>query len=388
MHKISALNKISESGLSKFPEDYIITNDIESAEGILVRSHDMRDMEFSKNLLAIARAGVGVNNIPIDRCAQEGIVVFNTPGANANAVKELVLSGILLAARNLPAALEWTKSLTKNIASEVEKGKGQFAGNEIKGKTLGIIGLGYIGVSVANTMEKLGMNVIGYDPFISVKAAHELSRKIPLVSDLGGLLPNCDYISIHVPAMESTKNMISEKEFAKMKPGVCLLNFARDLLVNDADLLAAIDAGIVKKYITDFPNDTLHCKDGVVCLPHLGASTEEAEEHCAVMAAEQLIDYLENGNIANSVNYPKCNMGPLAQSAAAARVCILNKNMAGMLTRITGIFANMNVNISDMVNKSKGDFSYTVLDVDTAIDCDQLRKELEFEGIIAVRILK
>jgi len=388
MHTIATLNKISASGLERFPDDYIITDDISSAEGILVRSHDMLEMNFSENLLAIARAGAGVNNIPIARCAEEGIVVFNTPGANANAVKELVLSGILLAARNLPDALEWTKTLESDVASKVEKGKAQFAGNEIRGKTLGIIGLGYIGVGVANTTEKLGMNVIGYDPFISVKAAHELSRKIPLVNALEEMLPKCDYISIHVPAMESTKHMIGEKQFSMMKKGVCFLNFSRDTLVDDDALLNAIGSGIVQKYITDFPNDKLLGKEGVVCLPHLGASTEEAEELCAIMAADQMIEYLENGNIANSVNYPTCNMGPLEHSAAACRVCILNRNMAGMLTKITGIFANLNVNISDMVNKSKGDYSYTVLDVDSDVDHDEIKKQLQFDGIIAVRILQ
>ena len=388
MYNIHVLNKIAESGLKKFPEDYKFTDDIDQADGILVRSHEMKDMFFSKNLLAIARAGAGVNNIPIDRCAKEGIVVFNTPGANANAVKELVLSGMLLAARNLPDALEWTKTLTSNVAQDVEKGKGQFAGSEIKGKTLGVIGLGYIGVSVANTAEKLGMDVIGYDPFINVKAAHELSRKIPLVNELSEILPKCDYISIHVPAMESTKNMINAKQFAQMKKGVFFLNFSRDNLVNDADLLDAIQSGIVKKYITDFPNDALQGKEGVVSIPHLGASTEEAEEQCAIMAAEELIDYLENGNITNSVNYPKCNMGPFDHSNAANRICILNMNVSGMITKITGIIANMNINISDMINKSKGDFAYTVLDVDTKVDCDQLKKELAFDGIISVRVLK
>lgn len=387
MHTIATLNKIAAVGLERFPDDYVISDNVNLAEGILVRSHDMLDMNFSENLLAIARAGAGVNNIPVARCADEGIVVFNTPGANANAVKELVLSGIFLAARNLPAALEWTKTLKNNVASEVEKGKAQFAGNEIRGKTLGIIGLGYIGVGVANTTEKLGMNVIGYDPFISVKAAHELSRKIPLVNALDEMLPKCDYISIHVPALESTKHMIGEKQFAMMKKETCFLNFSRDSLVDDDALLAAINSGIIKKYITDFPNDKLIGNNGIVCLPHLGASTDEAEELCAIMAADQLIEYLENGNIINSVNYPNCNMGPLEHSAAARRICILNRNIAGMLTRITGIFANMNVNISDMVNKSKGDYSYTVLDIDTDVNHDELRKQLQFDGIIAVRIL-
>jgi len=346
----------------------------------------MLKMEFSKNLLAIARAGAGVNNIPIDRCAEEGVVVFNTPGANANAVKELVLSGMFIAARNLLNALEWTKTLTSNVAEEIEKGKKQFTGHEIKGKTLGIIGLGYIGVIVANAAEKLGMKVIGHDPSINWKAAHELSHKIPVVNELGEMLPKCDYLSIHVPATESTKGMINQRRFSQMKNGVCFLNFSRDNLVNEKDLLDAIDAGIVKKYITDFPNDYLLGKKGVVCLPHLGASTEEAEEVCAVMAADQMIDYLENGNIKNSVNYPTINLGPFENSPAECRVCILNKNIPSMLQKITTALAN--VNISDMVNKSKGDFACTMLDIDSNIDCEELTELLDFEGIISARIIK
>ena len=389
MYKINILNKISDKGLARFNGGYAFTDDIDSAQAVLVRSHDMKEMEFSEDLISIARAGAGVNNIPTDRCADQGIVVFNTPGANANAVKELALSGILLAARNLPEALEWAKTLDKDIAKEVEKGKERFAGTEIKGKNLGIIGLGFIGVIVANAAERLGMKVIGYDPFINVKAAHELSSNIPIVRVLGEMLPECDYISIHVPAMESTKGMIGKKEFSRMKKGVCFLNFSRDNLVNDVELIAAIEAGIVKKYITDFPNDKLKGNDKIICLPHLGASTTEAEELCSIMAAEQTMDYLENGNITNSVNYPTCHMVPMVNSQAAFRVCILNKNKAGMLTQITGVFARMKVNISDMVNKSKGDFAYTVLDVDSEVDYVELERELMgIEGVIRIRILK
>jgi len=387
MYKIATLNKISPAGLSRFTDEYVLTDDHGNAEGILVRSHDMLNMEFSPDLLAIARAGAGVNNIPIKRCAEEGIVVFNTPGANANAVKELVLSALFLASRNLPEALEWAKTLTQDVAKSVEKGKGQFAGNEIKGKTLGIIGLGAIGVLVANDAEKLGMNVIGYDPFMTVQAAHELSRKIPVVTDLGDLLPKCDYVSIHVPAMESTKGMIDKNRFAQMKKGICFLNFSRDNLVKHDDLLEAIQAGIVKKYITDFPDDHLLGKEGVVCIPHLGASTEEAEDHCAEMAADQLIDYLENGNITNAVNYPACNMGPF-QNASVCRICVLNRNIPTMLNKITGTFADINVNIGDMINKNKGDYAYTMLDIDSDINTEEIMRQLNFEGIISVRIIK
>jgi len=386
MHTITTLNKIAETGLNRFSDGYIFTDDLDSAEGILVRSHDMQNMTFSKNLHAIARAGAGVNNIPVERCSEEGIVVFNTPGANANAVKELVLSGMFLAARNLIGAVEWTRTLTSDVAAEVEKGKSQFAGSEIRGKTLGIIGLGYIGVLVANAAEKLGMKVVGYDPSINWKAAHELSRKIPVMSDLGEMLPKCDYISIHVPALASTKGMIDRKRFSQMKPGVCFLNFSRDNLVNEEDLLEAINAGIVNKYITDFPNDNLLGKAGVICLPHLGASTAEAEEVCAVMAADQMINYLENGNISNSVNFPSISLGSFDSSFAECRICILNKNIPSMLQKITTALAN--VNISDMVNKSKGDFACTMLDIDSRVDCDELKKLLDFAGIISVRIIK
>ena len=386
MRKIATLNKISAAGLSRFTDEYTVMDDMDAAEGILVRSHDMRNMTFSNNLLAIARAGAGVNNIPVGRCSEEGIVVFNTPGANANAVKELAISAMLLAARNLPDALDWMKTLTDDVAREVEKGKSRFAGSEIRGKTLGIIGLGAIGVLVANTAEKLGMKVIGHDPFITVHAAHELSNKIAMVTDMDEMLPRCDYLSIHVPSIESTKDMIDKSRFARMKKGVCFLNFSRDNLVNQEDLLDAIRAGVVKKYITDFPNDGLLGEEGVICLPHLGASTEEAEEVCAVMAVNQMMDYLENGNITNSVNFPSANMGHFDHTTAVARVCILNKNIPAMLRKITSVFEN--INISDMINKSKGDFACTIIDIDSEIDDEELKQLLAFEGIIAVRIIR
>ena len=386
MYKIATLNKISPKGLGLFNGGYVFTDSIDEAHGVLVRSQDMLGMSFPDSLLAIARAGAGTNNIPVGECSEKGIVVFNTPGANANAVKELVIAAMFLAARNLPDALEWAKTLTRDVASAVEKGKSRFAGYEIKGKTLGIVGLGAIGVLVANTAEKLGMRVMGYDPFITVDAAHQLSNKIPVVADIGVLLPECDYLSIHIPAMESTKGMFGRERFAQMKEGVSFLNFSRSDLVVDDALLEAIGSGVVGKYITDFPNDALLGQKGVICLPHLGASTEEAEDGCAVMASDQLIDYLENGNITNSVNYPTCSMGPFDNASAVCRVCIINKNIPAMLSKITGIISD--VNISDMINKSRGNYAYTMIDVDSEVDSGELIKRLKFDGIVAVRIIK
>lgn len=389
MYQIATLNKISPVGLGLFTSDYTFTEEVSQAHGIMVRSQDMLTMEFSPNLMAIARAGAGVNNIPLDRCSKGGIVVFNTPGANANAVKELVLAGMFLAARNIPAALEFTKGLTATdeVAVAVEKGKGAFAGTEVLGKTLGVIGLGAIGVLVANTAQKLGMEVIGYDPNITVRAAHELSNKIPMASELEDLLPKCDYITIHVPALPATKGMINSKRFDQMKPGVVLLNFSRDTLVNDDNLIGALKSGKVRKYVTDFPNNMLLGRDNVIAIPHLGASTEEAEDNCAVMAADQLIDYLENGNITNSVNYPDCSLGKFPPDVKA-RICIVNKNVPTVLGKITGTFANMNINIRDMVNRSWGDFAYTMLDVDSDVSEADLKKVLFMEEIIALRVIQ
>ena len=386
MHKIATLNKISAAGLARFNGDFEFTDDLGAANGIVVRSHNMLNMDFGSSLLAIARAGAGVNNIPAGRCAERGIVVFNTPGANANAVKELVLASLFLAARNLPAALDWVSTLKSGVAEEVEKGKGRFAGSEIRGKTLGIIGLGSVGVLVANAAEKLGMRVIGHDPFITVRAAHELSNKIPMAPNMGDILPKCDYLSIHVPVMESTKDMFDHKMFAQMKKGVCFINFSRGGLVCEDDLFDALGAGIVQKYITDFPNDNCVGREGIVCLPHLGASTEEAEEQCALMAVDQLIDYLENGNITNSVNFPTSSMGPFDNSGAICRVCIFNKNIPAMLKKITAIFAD--INIRDMLNKSQGDYAYTMIDIDSDVDSGELIERLRIEGVIAVRVIK
>ncbi len=387
MYRIATLNKISPVGLARFTDDYSITEKLEEANGIMVRSQKMHDMEFSPELLAIARAGAGVNNIPVDRCAQSGVVVFNAPGANANAVKELVICGMIMAARNIPGGLAWVKTLSDDVSKAVEKGKSQFAGSEISGKTLGVIGLGAIGVLVANAAQKLGMKVIGYDPYLTLKAAHNLSNKIPVMNDLSSLLPSCDFVTIHVPVNGDTKDMIDAKCFDQMKDGAVFLNFARDTLVEDEAFVKAISGSKLKYYVSDFPNDKVIKNDKIILTPHLGASTQEAENNCAAMAAEELMDYIENGNITNSVNYPQCSMGPL-NSEAAARVCILNKNIPSMLGKITGIMAEMNINIRDMTNKSRGEYACTLIDIDGDINEDGLSKALSTDGIIKARILK
>ena len=384
MYKIAALNKISSKGLDRFSDKYTLVDDVNEANGILVRSQDMHSMEFSDKLYAIARAGAGVNNIPVDKCSKNGIVVFNTPGANANAVKELVLTSILMSSRNIFSAIEWTKTLTIDVSKTVEKNKSQFAGHEIKGKILGVIGLGSIGVMVANAAEDLGMNVLGYDPYLSVNSAHELSRTITLFEALDSILPKCDYVTIHVPFMENTKELINEKKFSIMKDGVCLLNFSRDQIVSETAVIKALQSGKVRKYITDFPTEQFLCIDNVVCIPHLGASTKESEENCARMAVDQLMDFLENGNILNSINFPSCSLGICTTTA---RIAVLNKNVPAMLGKITGILADMNINISDLINRSKGDLAYTLIDVDSPVNEAELKKALSVEGIIAVRVM-
>ncbi|MDR1135472.1 MAG: 3-phosphoglycerate dehydrogenase [Clostridiales Family XIII bacterium] len=385
MYKIAALNKISSAGIERLTDKYQITNDVNSANGILVRSQDMHDMQFSNNLMAIARAGAGVNNIPLEQCSEQGIVVFNTPGANANAVKELVLTGLLMSARNLSSAIAWTKTLTEDVSKTVEKNKSQFAGEEINGKTLGVIGLGFIGVLVANAAERLGMKVLGYDPYISIKSAHELSRTINIYDSLDAVLPLCDYITIHVPFMEDTLGLFNEKSFAAMKNDVVLLNFSRDKIVKDTDVLRAISQGKIRKYVTDFPTDQFVNADKVICIPHLGASTKESEENCAIMAVDEMMDYLENGNISHSVNYPKCTMG---LSTAPARVSILNRNVPSMLQMITGTFAGMGININDMLNRSKDGYAYTLLDIDSKVDENELKRAFaNKDGIISVRVI-
>lgn len=384
MYKISILNKISPKGLERFNSQYTIINESEEANGILVRSQDMHSMILSDKLLAISRAGAGVNNIPVDLCSEKGIVVFNTPGANANAVKELVLTGILMTARNVTNAIAWAKTIKEDVSKTVEKNKSQFAGHEIKGKSLGVIGLGSIGVMVANAAENLGMNVLGYDPYLSIKSAHELSSTIDIYDSLDLVLPYCDYITIHVPYMENTKEMINEERFEMMRDGVCLLNFSRDKIVHEQDVTKAIKSGKVRKYVTDFPSEQILCLEDAICIPHLGASTKESEENCARMAVDQLMDYMENGNITNSVNFPNCSLGIIT---AKSRIAILNKNIPAILGKVTGILANMNINISNLNNRSKGDLAYTLIDVDSEVDEAELKNALGVNGIISARVI-
>lgn len=356
MYKIATLNKISPAGLSRFNEAYIITDKAEEADGILVRSQDMHEMEFSGDLKAVARAGAGVNNIPLDRCAQEGIVVFNTPGANANAVKELVLCGLLLAARNVPAALDWAKTLTEDVSKAVEKGKSQFAGHEITGKTLGIIGLGAIGRKVADAAKSLGMEIVGYDPYY-VSGGEGIS----VYTDIEEMLGLCDYITLHLPANETTKGMVDSTLFAAMKDGAVLLNFSRDKLVNDMDLAAALETGKVSRYVTDFPNDNLVGRKNVVLLPHLGASTEEAEDNCAAMAADEIRGYFENGNIINSVNFPKLDMGSLEKGI---RLSFIVKDMADPAAEILKMLSSVDVQVSKVMASRRPDgISYVLVEV-------------------------
>mgnify|MGYP002545817222 CR=1 FL=1 len=385
MYKIGTLNKISPVGLARLTDDYTVVEDVAEANGIILRSYDMHEMELSDNLLAVGRAGAGVNNIPLDKCAEQGIVVFNAPGANANAVKELCLTGMLLAARNVPAGLAWASTLTgtEGVGKAVEKGKGQFAGTEIKGKTLGVIGLGAIGVLVANAAETLGMKVIGYDPFLSVKAAHSLSNTIDIVDALKDLYPQCDYISIHVPVMDDTKGMIDAEAIAQMKDGVVFLNFARDKLVNDTDMLAALESGKVKKYVTDFPNDAVIGKEGVIATPHLGASSAEAEDNCAIMAADEIMDYLENGNLHNSVNLPEAVMA----RSGVQRLCILHRNVPGMLARITTLLSQDGVNVENLSNTSRGNYAYTLVDLGAAVEEPVLADIRALEQVIRLRVL-
>ena len=355
MYKISTLNKISPAGLSRFNEEYILTDKAEEADGILVRSQDMHEMEFSDNLHAVARAGAGVNNIPLERCAQEGIVVFNTPGANANAVKELVLCGLLLAARNVPAALDWAKTLTEDVSKTVEKGKSQFAGHEITGKTLGIVGLGAIGRKVAAAAKSLGMEIVGYDPYY-VSGGEGIS----VYTDLEEMLGLCDYITLHLPANETTKGMVDSTLFSAMKDGAVLLNFSRDKLVNDMDLAAALESGKVSQYVTDFPNDNLVDRKNIILLPHLGASTEEAEDNCAAMAADEIRNYFENGNIINSVNFPELNMGALDKGT---RLSFIVKDMADPAAEILKMLSAADVQVSKVMASRRSDgISYVLIE--------------------------
>lgn len=387
MFKIKCLNPISKYGLNLMTSNYEVTDDVNEANGILVRSASMHEMELPDALEAVARAGAGVNNIPLDKCAEKGIVVFNTPGANANGVKELVIAGLLLGARDITGGIEWVKANASDsaIGKSMEKAKKQFAGNEITGKTLGIVGLGAIGILVANTAIDLGMKVIGYDPYISVNSALHLSTHVQVCDRLEDLVPQCDFLSVHVPLMDSTRGMINEEVFDLMKDGTVLLNFARDLLVNDDDLEKAIEAGKVKRYVTDFPNAKTANMKNVIATPHLGASTEESEDNCAMMAVREMMDYLENGNIVNSVNFPKCEMGSVK---GQVRICIFNKNVPNMIGQFAGVLANCGVNIASMNNNSKGDLAYTLIDTDQDIDNSVVEKLTAIPEVFKVRIIR
>lgn len=386
MFRYHCLNPVADVGLEKFTGEYEAVGGINEADAVLVRSAVMHDMEFGKNLKVVARAGAGVNNIPLDRCAEEGIVVFNTPGANANGVKELVIAGMLLASRDIVGGIQWVQEYEEDgqIAKQAEKQKKKFAGCELQGKKLGVIGLGAIGVLVANAAVHLGMDVYGYDPYISVDGAWQLSRSIHHANTVDELYRECDYITIHVPAMEATKGMINKDAVSLMKENVVVLNFARDVLVNEEDMIDALLTGKVKRYVTDFPNDTIVGVKGAIVIPHLGASTEESEDNCAKMAVKEVMDFLENGNIRNSVNYPNCDMGI---HAAGTRITILHRNVPNMIGQFTAILAAENVNITNMTNKSRGGYAYTMIDTDTEIS-DGLTQQLRgVEEVLKVRII-
>ena len=386
MYKVKTLNKISDIGLKEFNDNYCFTEELNEADAVLVRSADMKSLDFGGNLLAVARAGAGVNNIPLDKCEEQGIVVFNTPGANANAVKELVIAGLLLAARDVVGGINWVQANkdAEGLSKLVEKEKSNFAGNEIEGKKLGVIGLGAIGVLVANAAKRLGMEVYGCDPYISVEHAWSLSRDVIHVKTVEEIFRTCDYITVHVPLMDTTKHMINADSLKLMKDGVVILNFSRDALVNDEDMEKALACGKVKKYVTDFPNEKSANMDGVIAIPHLGASTEESEDNCAVMAVKEIMNYLENGSIKNSVNYPNCEVAKLISKA---RITLLHKNIPSMITKFTTVLSSYNVNIEEMINKSRGDYAYSVFDIDMAVT-EEMKKALEeIEGVLKVRAI-
>ncbi len=387
MFKVNCLNPIAQVGLKNFTNQYEITADVKEAQGILVRSASMHEMEIPEGLLAVARAGAGVNNIPLEKCAEKGVVVFNTPGANANGVKELVLAGMLLAARDVVGGIEWVKASKDNgdIAKAAEKEKKNFAGTEIMGKKLGVIGLGAVGGKVANAAVALGMEVYGYDPYLSLNAAWNLSRAVVHVTNVDDIYAQCDYISIHVPLLDSTKDTIHAESIAKMKDGVTILNYSRDQLVNEKDIIEGIQGGKVAHYVTDFPTPNIAGQKGCIVIPHLGASTEESEDNCAVMAVQELMDYLENGNIRNSVNYPACDMGVCTK---AGRVAIFHKNIANMITKFTAEFGEKGINISDMTNKSRGEVAYTMLDVEEVPTSEIIEALEKIPGVFRARVVK
>lgn len=387
MFKYTCLNPIAEVGLENLTDNYVKTDDTADAEAILVRSAAMHDMELSDKLCAIARAGAGVNNIPLDKCAEKGIVVFNTPGANANGVKELFVSSMLLAARDIVGGIEWTKENADNanISKDMEKAKKQFAGTEIMGKKIGVIGLGAIGVLVANVANRMKMDVYGVDPFLSVNSALSLSRDVTIVKSYEEIYKTCDYITIHVPLLEDTKGMLNKAAFDQMKDGVVILNMARDTLVNDDDMKAALESGKVAKYVTDFPNPAVMKMPNVIATPHLGASTAESEDNCAVMAVDEIRNFMENGNIINSVNFPNCDAGV---SDTKGRITVAHKNVPKMISALTNVFSDEDINIAHMTNKSRGDYAYCIFDIDSESTQSLADKLSAIDGVLKVRIIK
>lgn len=387
MYNIKTLNKISNVGLSKFDKSrYAYGDDIENPDAIMVRSAAMHDMEMPTSLLAIARAGAGVNNIPVADCTQKGIVVFNTPGANANAVKELVICGLLLSSRKITKAIDWCKTIKndENVSKSVEKGKSAFAGPEIKGKTLAVIGLGAIGRLVANAAVDLGMSVIGYDPFLSPEAAETLKKEVTINNNLDEIFPIADYLTVHVPLTPETKEMICAENIAKMKDTVRILNFARGDLANSADIVSALEDGRMAAYVTDFPSAEVIGIDGVIALPHLGASTPESEENCASMGALELIDFLENGNIKNSVNLPAVSL----QRSGAARITVIHKNQPNMIATITDTISKDGINIANFLDKNRGEFAYSIIDVDSEVSAAAVEDIKKIDGVIKIRVIK
>lgn len=385
--KVNCLNPIAACGMELLPDTYEITDNYADADAVLVRSASMHELELSDKLLAVARAGAGVNNIPLDKCAEKGIVVFNTPGANANGVKELVVAALLMASRDLVGGYNWVmeNAADPDIAKKVEKQKKNYAGNEISGKKLGVIGLGAIGAKVANIAVRLGMEVYGYDPYVSVDAAWGLSKYVKHITNVEDIYKECDYITVHVPALDSTKGMINAGAFALMKDGVKILNFARDVLVNEDDIKAAIESGKVAKYMTDFPNPKIAGFKNVVALPHLGASTEESEDNCAIMACKEIKDFIDNGNIKNSVNYPNVNMGVCTD---VARITICHKNIPNMLTQFTSVFSKKGGNVSGMISQARGDYAYSILDSDAAPTAEDVAALEAIDGVVKVRVIK
>ncbi|KMZ53272.1 phosphoglycerate dehydrogenase [Dorea sp. D27] len=387
MYKYHCLNPISGVGLEKFTEDYVPVSDAKAADAVLVRSTSMHEMDFGPDLKAIGRAGAGVNNIPLERCSENGVVVFNTPGANANGVKELVIAGMLLASRDIIGGINWVQENEEdgNIAKDAEKAKKAFAGCELDGKKLGVIGLGAIGVLVANAATHLGMDVYGYDPYVSVDSAWRLSRSIRHAKTVDEIYKDCDYITIHVPALDSTKGMIDADALSLMKKGIVVLNFARDVLVDEEAMIDALLSGHVKHYVTDFPTPAMAGVKGAIVIPHLGASTEESEDNCAKMAVKQVRNYLEHGNIKNAVNFPDCDMGYKGENA---RIVLLHHNIPNMLGQFTKVLAEENLNIADLANKSKGEFAYTMIDIDSEVPEGVTDELLKIEGVRRVRIIE